>query len=75
MNYYIKLWGICVFVVTAIYLLCLCLIKKNNMGTFENNEVNRTLLKSMTPAYPPPLFNFNDSPNVLKKVIPVNKIS
>lgn len=75
MNYYMKLWGICVFIITLIYIFILCVINKHNIKTFNDNEINRTILKSITPAYPPPLFNYTDSPNVLKKIIPINKIS
>jgi Na+-driven multidrug efflux pump len=74
-NKYIKIW-LCAFAaVTIIYLLLLFLIKNNNTESSEMNEIGKTYLKSVTPAYPPPMFNFTDSSNVLKKVIPIEKIS
>jgi Na+-driven multidrug efflux pump len=74
-NNYIKIW-LCAFTaITIIYLLLLFLIKNNNTESSEITEIGRTYLKSVTPAYPPPMFNFTDSTNVLKKVIPVDKIS
>jgi hypothetical protein len=75
MNYYIKLWGGCFFIITVIYLLCLYLINTINKETFYSNGINNTLLKTITPAYPPPLINFSDSNNILKKVLPISKIS
>lgn len=72
---YIKIWASAIITITIIYLLLLFLINVNNVQSFEMNNINKTYLKSITPAYPPPMFNFNDSTNVLKTIIPINKIS
>ena len=65
-NYLIKLWCASVFIITCIYFLILNILKSNSINSSHLNEMNRLYLKSITPAYPPPLFNFGDSPNVLK---------
>jgi hypothetical protein len=74
-NKYIKIWLICFLIITVVYFLCLFIMKDHNLSTYELNNINRTYLKSVTPAYPPPLFNFGDSPQVLQKVFPVDGLT
>ncbi len=72
--YYIKIWAVALIIVTFVYFLFLYFIKNHNTESFEINELSRLQLKTLTPAHPPPLFNFTDSPNVLRKFTPVNKL-
>jgi len=70
--YYVKIWGFAVFIITIIYFILLNIIKNDNIYTDNTNEINRMYIKSITPAYPPPLVNFNDGTNIFKKTISVD---
>jgi len=67
------MWIVAFVVITIVYSLCLCYIRHQNSDSVTINDYGKTYLKSITPVAPP-MFNFTDSNNVLKKIVPVDKL-
>ncbi|ATZ80448.1 hypothetical protein BMW23_0394 [Bodo saltans virus] len=74
-NKYFLIWGYAIIAITVVYIFLLCFIKNNNTDSYEVTQMGKQYLKSITPAYPPPMFNYMDSADVLRKIIPVDRIS
>jgi len=72
--YYIKIFTATIVVITVFYFIMLWVIEVRNRENIGYNEFTRSYLKGVTPAYPPPLINFTDSPYVLRKIIPVDQV-
>lgn len=59
----IKLWVILIVILTFLYITFLCICSSSiNINSFDQNKLE--YLRSITPAYPPPLVSFMDPPNV-----------
>jgi hypothetical protein len=74
-NKYFLMWGYAIIAITVIYLLLLFCVNDSNTDSYEITNTGKQYLKSITPAYPPPMFNYMDSSNVLRKVIPMDRLS
>lgn len=55
----LKLWVLAFIIITCIYGCCI-MFYGFSFDTFSNE--NKNYLRTITPAYPPPLFNFMDIP-------------
>ena len=70
---YIKYGTFAVFVITLIYIICI--YYEYGFFTpsfFDNNK--KEYLRSITHAYPPPLVNFMDPPNVFNQKYNIDEI-
>jgi hypothetical protein len=59
----IKLWALIVFILTLFYIGYTFFFESCiNIDPYDQNKLE--YLRNITPAYPPPLVNFMDPPNV-----------
>lgn len=60
-NTYIKLWLFLILVTSCVF-ICVQIYMNGTRGYIpKENIIDYTFLKSMTPKYPPPLYNFSDN--------------
>ena len=55
--YYVKIWGLGILIITLLYLICVYYEYGFFVPSFCD-ENKKKFLKTITPAYPPPLVNF-----------------